>query len=100
MFTGCLVPSRLIGVIETEQTEDGKTTRNDRLIAVAEKSRDHSDVQTIADLNENTAAEIQGFFVAYNREQGRKFKIVGRDGAKRALKLLKKSIDRARREAA
>src|SRR5438876_43986 len=34
-FPGCLVPARLIGVIEAEQTEKGKTERNDRLIAVA-----------------------------------------------------------------
>src|SRR5919112_6401161 len=37
-FSGCIVPSRLIGVIEAEQTENGKTFRNDRLIAVATKS--------------------------------------------------------------
>ncbi|MGI9034408.1 MAG: inorganic diphosphatase, partial [Pyrinomonadaceae bacterium] len=37
-FTGCIVPARLVGVIEAEQTEDGKRTRNDRLIAVACKS--------------------------------------------------------------
>lgn len=34
-FTGCLVASRLLGVIEAEQTEKCKTERNDRLIAVA-----------------------------------------------------------------
>src|SRR3982750_1608163 len=35
-FPGCLIRSRLIGVIEAEQTEhNGETTRNDRLIAVA-----------------------------------------------------------------
>jgi inorganic pyrophosphatase len=34
-FAGCLVEARLIGVIEAKQTErDGKTTRNDRLVAV------------------------------------------------------------------
>src|SRR5947207_11435270 len=37
VFPGCIVPSRLIGVIEAEQTEDGTTIRNDRLLAVAEK---------------------------------------------------------------
>src|ERR671916_2281366 len=32
-FTGCLVVSRLLGVIEAEQTEtDGRVERNDRLI--------------------------------------------------------------------
>src|SRR6476661_1023701 len=45
-FTGCVVPSRLLGVIEAEQTEDGKSERNDRLIAVAAHSRDYSDVQS------------------------------------------------------
>src|SRR5262252_8431644 len=44
-FTGCIVRTRLLGVIEAEQTEDGETERNDRLIAVAAHSRDYSDVQ-------------------------------------------------------
>lgn len=34
----CVIESRLIGVIEGEQTEDEKKERNDRLIAVAEHS--------------------------------------------------------------
>ena len=33
-FPGCIVPSRVIGVIEAEQTEVGQTERNDRLLAV------------------------------------------------------------------
>ena len=34
-FCGCLVPARLIGVIEAEQTErDGTSERNDRLVAI------------------------------------------------------------------
>src|SRR5678816_3881477 len=41
-FPGCLVKAKLIGVIEAEQTEEKKTTRNDRLIAVAADSRNHS----------------------------------------------------------
>src|SRR5215208_5286440 len=41
VFVGCLVPSRLLGLIEADQTENGKTTRNDRLIAVAANSRNH-----------------------------------------------------------
>src|SRR4028119_2143117 len=43
-FVGCLVPARLIGVIEAEQTErDGETARNDRLIAVAANSHAHKE---------------------------------------------------------
>jgi inorganic pyrophosphatase len=32
-FAGCVVPCRLIGVLEAEQTGYGKTEKNDRLIA-------------------------------------------------------------------
>jgi Inorganic pyrophosphatase len=32
VYPGCIVPSRLIGVIEAEQTEEGETERNDRLL--------------------------------------------------------------------
>src|SRR2546423_4929932 len=35
---GAIVPSRLIGVIEATQTEDGEVEENHRLIAVAEAS--------------------------------------------------------------
>ncbi len=38
-FVGCLVPSRLIGGFYAEQTESAKTSRNDRLLAVALRVR-------------------------------------------------------------
>jgi hypothetical protein len=46
-FVGCLVPSRLIGGFGAFQTEEGKTSRNDRLLAVAANSRNQRDVQTL-----------------------------------------------------
>ena len=65
-FTGCLVPAKLIGVIEAEQTEEQKTVRNDRLIAVAADSRNHSHVRFLGDLNSNLLHEIERFFISYN----------------------------------
>ena len=91
-FTGCVVPTRLVGVIEAEQTEDGETDRNDRLIAVAAHSRDYSEIQKLDDLNENMVKEIQEFFVNYNKERGKKFRVLGTRGPKQALKLLEKSL--------
>ncbi|MDQ3130880.1 MAG: inorganic diphosphatase [Acidobacteriota bacterium] len=91
-FAGCLVPSRLIGVIEAEQTElDGKTTRNDRLIAVASGSHNHSEIKSINDLNEKLIDEIEHFFVSYNEAKGKKFKSLGRFGARKA----KNSVEEA-----
>ena len=87
-FTGCLVPAKLIGVIEAEQTEEGKTTRNDRLIAVAADSRNHSDVRFLGDLNSNLLHEIERFFISYNETKGKGFEVLNRLGPERAQKLI------------
>src|SRR5256885_10436049 len=57
-FPGCLLTARLIGVIEAEQTKDGETVRNDRLIAIAEECRLHSDVTSSSELNPRLADHI------------------------------------------
>lgn len=93
-FVGCLVPSRLIGVIEAEQTEkDGETERNDRLLAVAADSHTHSDVKSINDLNETLVKQIEHFFVSYNEIKGKKFKPLGRFAAKKAKNLVEEGIE-------
>jgi|HubBroStandDraft_3_1064219.scaffolds.fasta_scaffold60329_2 inorganic pyrophosphatase len=97
-FTGCLVPSRLVGVIEGEQTdEDGTSKRNDRLIATASHSREHADVDSLKALSPHVIAEIEHFFVSYNEVRGKKFRPLGRHGAKRAKKLLEAGRRRRRR---
>jgi len=93
-FAGCLVPSRLIGVIEAEQTEkDGKTERNDRLLAVAANSHIHEDVKSINDLNETLVNQIEHFFISYNEAKGKKFEPLGRFGAIKAKKIVEDGIE-------
>jgi inorganic pyrophosphatase len=96
-FTGCLVHSRILGVIEAEQTEKGETERNDRLIAVASKSRTQGDLKSISDLNSKMLDEIEHFFISYNEAKGKKFKPLGRYGPERARKLVQRSKRRKRR---
>jgi inorganic pyrophosphatase len=96
-FTGCLVRSRLLGVIEADQTEKGKTNRNDRLIAVASKSRTNSDLKSITDLNPKLLEEIEHFFISYNEVKGKKFKPLGRYGPERARKLVQRSKRKKKR---
>ena len=50
LFPLCLVQARLIGVIEAEQTQEGKTIRNDRMVAVAVGSRLYAKVSDFDDL--------------------------------------------------
>ena len=96
-FAGCLVSSRLIGVIEANQTEEEKTERNDRLIAVAEESRNHKDVRSLDDLNQNLTNEIEHFFVSYNEAKGKKFESLGRFNADKAKKIVEAGINEFRK---
>jgi inorganic pyrophosphatase len=90
-FTGCLVPSKLIGVIEANQTEAGETTRNDRLIAIAADSRNYSHIRFLGDLNSNVVEEIEHFFVSYNDSKGKRFEVLRRSGPERGRSLIEKA---------
>jgi len=93
-FTGCLVHARLIGVIEAEQTEAGKTLRNDRLLAVAAASQTHSHIDSVEQLPGELLDEIEHFFVSYNAMRDRRFKPIGRKGADRAAALIQEGMRR------
>lgn len=91
-FTGCWIPARLIGMIEAKQTEDGKTERNDRLIAVASNSRTHTGIKTLKDLNKTLVDQMEHFFISYNEIKGKKFEPLGRFGPKKAKAMVESSI--------
>ncbi len=97
-FPGCLVPSRLLGVIEAKQTEKkGKCIRNDRLVAVAQDAHDYRDMRNIRDLNTNLLKELEHFFVSYNAMRGKRFELIGTRGPRHAMKLLRKGARAFRR---
>jgi inorganic pyrophosphatase len=87
-FTGCLVSVRPIGVLAAKQTQEGKTNRNDRLIGVSEVSRTYRKLRTLGDVPERLLTEIERFFVFYNEDRNRKFKVIGRFGPDRAARIV------------
>jgi inorganic pyrophosphatase len=95
-FPGCLVPSRLIGVMEGEQLDGKKKIRNDRLIAVAELSHAYKDWKKLKDLPDHFMTELEAFFVNHHGLEGKKYKLLGCKEAKTALDLIKKSQKAAR----
>ncbi len=97
---GCLVPVRLLGVIEAEQSEDGKKERNDRLIGIAAHAHEHSNVKSLKEMNPKLLDEIEEFFISYNKMRGKKFKPMGRYGPKRALKVINRGMKNYGRKAA
>ena len=88
-FAGCLLPVRLLGVFEAKQTHEGKTERNDRLIGAAGESRMYESARTLTDVPRHLRDEIEHFFVAYNEERGRRFRVLGRFGPERAARLVR-----------
>jgi inorganic pyrophosphatase len=97
-FAGCLVRTRLVGVIEAEQTErDGETTRNDRLIGVAADARLHARLRTLEHLDTTLLEEIEHFFVSYNQIKGKKFEPLARSGPARARELVEEGMKQFRR---
>lgn len=90
---GCLIEVRIIGVISAEQTQDGKTESNDRLLGVAVHSYDHEDLKTIEDVSKTLLGQVEAFFVSYNKQRGKKFKITGTGGPKKALRLIKEGME-------
>jgi len=93
---GCLVVTRLLAVIEAEQTGNGKTNRNDRLIGIAVVSRQYKSIESLDQLSPDLVQEIEHFFVSYNELMGKTFRPIGRAGADRARELIEAATARKR----
>lgn len=91
-FAGCLVSTRLVGVLRATQTEKRTTIQNDRLIAVAETPVNRPAIHRIDEFGNDRLSEIEQFFVSYNRIHNRVFTPTGRLGPKAAETLLRKAM--------
>jgi inorganic pyrophosphatase len=87
-FVGCLLNARIIGAVRAEQTEKGRTIRNDRLLAVPVTSVNPAELSHIDELASSKVAEIEHFFVSYNRAHGRQFRPTGHAGPEEAERVL------------
>ena len=96
VFPGCIVPLRVFGVIEAEQTVVGQTERNDRVLAVAANSAAHRSIREMSDLSQDLIGQVEHFFKSYNEAKGKRFEVKGRSGKKRALALVKRAMARLR----
>jgi inorganic pyrophosphatase len=89
---GCLIEVRIIGIIEAEQTEHGKTVSNDRLLGVAIHSYNHEGLESINDVSTTLLDQLEQFFISYNKQRGKKFRVTGIGGSKKSLAFLKAGI--------
>ncbi len=90
--SGCVIAVRVIGAVEAEQREEGKNwVRNDRLIGVSVHAHQHASTKSLEDIDPKLLDELEAFFEFYNRLEGKEFRALGRVGAERAKRLIKKA---------
>jgi inorganic pyrophosphatase len=93
-FVGCLLKAKVIGAFRAEQTEQGKTIRNDRLLAVPVTKVNPAEFSNIDELSSVSVSEIEHFFVSYNKAHGREFRPTGRVGPQEADRIVAAAIQR------
>lgn len=97
--TGALIDTRLIGVIEIEETERGKTERNDRIVAVAAVSHLYAKVRELSDLGSDYTDNLARFWINKNELEGKQVRVLGLRGPGEAVKLIEKAQKAAKKAA-
>ena len=95
---GCLLDVRLVGVFKVVQTEKGKQSQNDRLLAVAVRSFSFGEVKSISDLQKSLVQQISEFLALYNKNSGKQDEVKGIEGPQQAMELLEKAAARFKHE--
>jgi inorganic pyrophosphatase len=88
-YPGVVLKCRPVGVLEVEQTSDGKRERNDRIFAVPDRSPLETDLKDIRDLPSRAREEFEEFFRATNVLENKDLKFLGWRGPKHAAKTIK-----------
>src|SRR5438270_8023102 len=83
-FPGCVLECRPIGVIEGEQKDGAKKTRNDRIVAVEQDNHSYAALEQIDELGKPFVRELEKFFVNYHALTGKQYKILDVRGARNA----------------
>jgi inorganic pyrophosphatase len=90
-----VVFGQILGILKRKQTEKGRTERNDRIIAVPLDAKSRKPMQPGVKVDAALEEAISRFFVEYNKLQGKNFRVVGIEGARSALAVVRKGIDAA-----
>jgi inorganic pyrophosphatase len=95
---GTLTDIRLIGVINAQQTEDGETEENDRLLAIPVHAHSHRNIMNVKELDRSIIEQIESFFLSYTKLQGKKFKVKGCSGPRHAVQLVEQTMQAFKKE--
>jgi inorganic pyrophosphatase len=92
-FAGCVLECRPVGIIEGEQKDGKKKTRNDRIVAVEQDNHSYAALEHIDDLGKPFVKELEKFFVNYHELSGTQYKVLNLRGPREA----RRRIDECRK---
>ncbi len=55
-------------------------------------SYNHEDFDSLHDVNKTLLDQLEQFFISYNKQRGKKFRVTGTGGPKKAVEFLKAGI--------
>lgn len=90
-FPGLVLTCRIIGVLQIEQKNKGKSERNDRLFAVPRSSHSELGIRDVRDLSKPIQQELEKFFKATDELEDKKLEILGWKGPKAALQSIREA---------
>jgi inorganic pyrophosphatase len=93
-----VVLSQILQIVKCTQKENGKTQRNDRIVAVPIDGKSHKPMQPVVKLNSILLDSISHFFVEYNKLQGKTFHVIGVEGMRSAMATIQKGIAAAKKQ--
>jgi len=92
-YPGCLVESRIIGMLEFEQHEPHKKViTNNRLVGLPLEDHDYPGLKHIKNLSEQWLNELIGFMQYYNRMEGRKLRFLGLKGPSKSIHYIQHAL--------
>lgn len=85
VLQGCAVPSRIIGCMHAHQHKQGeRPVRNDRYIAIPDACLLYSKIKTAGQLPFSIKKQLESFFINYNKQEDKSFKVLKWISAKHA----------------
>lgn len=92
LMAGCLAQCRPIGIIEVEQSKNGKQVRNDRIVAIPVLSKVYEHIHLIDELPKVLVKEWVTFFAYYQQMNGNSFRVLDIKDGNAAMEAVSKSI--------
>lgn len=89
---GVVIPSFLLGVVKVEERKQGRTRRNDRLLAVPADAPRFDGLREGRDLTTRVRREIERFFLTAAEYTPKDVRVIGWGGARVATRLLDQAI--------